>query len=177
MVKNVCSPGEWVEKSDGGDLKRGEAMMKSNPRRLYTDYSHHSTDLYEFKEKIRKPGVNQSKVDVLEEELRKGYRQETLTLNAVMENMTRLYLTRFQDLERELKSTKMELEVAEKEQMEAQRVQSQLLQHNWELLRKLQRLRQTLERHQERKAPRLQAHPELTHWKLVNLKHGRHLDS
>ncbi|KAG9489147.1 hypothetical protein GDO78_005248 [Eleutherodactylus coqui] len=150
-------------------------MMKSHYRRQLTDFSHHGTDYFEFKEKLRKPGLNQSKVDVLEEELRKGYRQEALTLNSVMENMTRLYLTRFQELEKELKSTKLELEVAEKQQMEAQRVQSELLHHNWELLRKLQKLRRTVERHQERKVPRLQTQPEITHWKLVNLKHGRHL--
>lgn len=149
--------------------------MKSYNTRQLTDFSHHSTDYFEFKEKIRKPGVNQSnKVDALEEELRKGYRQEALTLNAVMENMTRLYLTRFQEMEKELKSTKIEQEVAEKQQMEAQRVQSELLQHNWELLRKLQKLRQALDRQQERKIPRLQTQPEITHWKLVNLKNGRH---
>lgn len=78
-------------------------------------------------------------------------------------------------MEKELKSTKIEQEVAEKQQMEAQRVQSELLQHNWELLRKLQKLRQALDRQQERKIPRLQTQPEITHWKLVNLKNGRHL--
>ncbi|KAM4039892.1 uncharacterized protein ACNLHF_017875 [Anomaloglossus baeobatrachus] len=149
--------------------------MKSHYRRELTDFSHHSADHFPFKEKIWKPGVNQSKVDVLEEELRRGYRQEALTLSAVMENMTRLYLTRYQVLEKELKNTQIDVEAAEKQQMEAQRVQSELLHHNWELLRKLQKLRQTIERHQERKAPKRHAAPEITHWKLVNFKDGRHL--
>ncbi|CAJ0966514.1 unnamed protein product [Ranitomeya imitator] len=153
--------------------KNVNSMMKSRYREQLTDFSPHSTDCVPFNGKIWKPGVHESKVDVLEEELRRGYRQEALTLSAVMENMTRLYLTRwYKVLEKELKSTKMDMEVAEKQQMEAQRVQSELLHHNGDLLRKLKKLRQTIEEQQDRKISRLQTQPEITHWKLVTLKDG-----
>ncbi|XP_077117044.1 uncharacterized protein LOC143773510 [Ranitomeya variabilis] len=145
-------------------------MMKSRYSEQLAVFSPHSTDYVPFNGKIWKAGVHQSKVDVLEEELRRGYRQEALSLSAVMENMTHLYLTRYKVLEKELKSTKMDVEAAEKQQMEAQRVQSELLHHNGDLLRKLKKLRQTIEEQQDRKITKLQTQPEITHWKLVNLK-------
>ncbi|XP_077328890.1 uncharacterized protein LOC143963196 [Lithobates pipiens] len=149
-------------------------MMKSYNKRQLIDFSQYNTDLFRSREKPKNTGIDQSKVDLLEEELRKGYHQEALTLNAVMENMTRLYLTRFQELEKELIGTQQALEHAEKQQWEAQRTQTELLHHNWDLLRKLQQLRQTLERQQNRKNRRQKSPSEIAHWKLVDFQRTRH---
>ncbi|XP_068128572.1 coiled-coil domain-containing protein 102A-like [Hyperolius riggenbachi] len=147
-------------------------MMKSYNKRPLISFNYHNAA--PSKEKAKNPVIDQKKVDHLEEELRKGYHQEAVTLNAVMENMTRLYLKRFQELEKELRMAQLEVEQAEKQQWEAQRTQSELLQHNWELLRTLQHLRQTLETQQNRRHRRQQFPSEITHWKLVDLQRANH---
>ncbi|KAM9311917.1 uncharacterized protein PAF06_009793 [Gastrophryne carolinensis] len=140
-------------------------MMKSYSKRPLIDYSYHNADLLWSKVKLKDSVSMQTKEDRLEEELHNGYRHETLSLSAVMENMTRLYLTRFQKLNKELKSIQLEVEQTEKQKWEAQGSQSELLHHNWELLRKLQQLRQTLERQQNRSHRRPPSPPEMARWR------------
>ncbi|KAE8618201.1 hypothetical protein XENTR_v10009309 [Xenopus tropicalis] len=97
----------------------------------------------------------QSKAGFVEEQLRRGYQQEAAALDAAMENMTRMYLSRLQALEKELTSTKCELEEAEKQQWEAQKTQSELFHENWRLLKTLQQLRRTMEKQEETKNRRI----------------------
>ncbi|MEE6526288.1 hypothetical protein FKM82_026841, partial [Ascaphus truei] len=131
-------------------------------------------DLFGALENVRNPGGLQSKMGFLDEELRKGYRQEALTLNAAMENMTRIYLTRFQALEKELQSAEWEAGRAEKQQWEAQETQSELLRQNWQLLNTLQQLRGSMEKQGERKERASRAPPQCTSGKCVGFPHRRH---
>ncbi|KAM4749033.1 uncharacterized protein WCC33_006454 [Rhinophrynus dorsalis] len=143
------------------------SMMNTFQWKPLTDYRHQDTEITKYS------GTLKSTVGFLEDELRRGYQKEAVTLNAAMENLTRIYLTRFQALEKELNKTKWELEEAEKQQWEAQKTQSELLQQNWQLLKTLQQLRKSMEKDELRKHRRARTPPEITNWKLVQFP-GRH---
>ncbi|OCT89736.1 hypothetical protein XELAEV_18018355mg [Xenopus laevis] len=114
-----------------------------------------ATDIFETSEAAKYTSTLQSKAGLVEEQLRRGYQQEASALDAAMENMTRIYLSRFQALEKDLASTKWELEQAEKQQWEAQKTQSELFHENWQLLKTLQKLRRTMEKQKETKNRRI----------------------
>ncbi|KAM4677844.1 uncharacterized protein O3C94_009868 isoform 2-T2 [Discoglossus pictus] len=141
----------------------------------FIEYRHQDPALYDVPENGKKQVLLHGKMGYLEEELRRGYRQEAVTLSAAMENMTRIYLARYQKLEKEFTSIKWELGEAEKQKWEAQKTQSELLNENWQLVKTLQKFRQSMERHEERRMRRSRSTPEITHWKLLDLPNRHHL--
>ncbi|KAJ1179984.1 hypothetical protein NDU88_005212 [Pleurodeles waltl] len=112
------------------------------------------------------------KVEFLEAELEKGYKQEAASMSRTLENMTRGYLTRLQSLQKELRSANYERELAEQQHRDAQKDKERLLRENWQLLRNIQHLRHYLEEHrgsqqQQRKSRKTPLH--ITSWKHVRL--------
>ncbi|CAH2274246.1 Hypothetical predicted protein [Pelobates cultripes] len=133
------------------------------------------TELLETTKKERLSDSLQNKVQLVEDELRRGYRQEALTLNAAIENLTRIYLTRLQTLEKEFRSAQLELDQAEKQQMEAQKTHFELLHQNWQLLKTLQQLRQSLEKSDHRKDRRTWIASEIPRWKRAGSPNRHYL--
>ncbi|GCC25639.1 hypothetical protein chiPu_0004050, partial [Chiloscyllium punctatum] len=91
-----------------------------------------------------------NQMQTLEQELERGYMEESLTLKRTLEDMKREYLLRLQDLENEFVFTERERDVARRERNMALQERELLLRKNKELLKTLKRVRQSLE-HQESK--------------------------
>ncbi|XP_048472041.1 uncharacterized protein LOC109930375 [Rhincodon typus] len=91
-----------------------------------------------------------NQMQTLEQELEKGYMEESLTLQRTLEDMKREYLLRLQDLENEFVFTERERDVARRERNMALQERELLLRQNKELLKTLKHVRQSLEQQENK---------------------------
>ncbi|XP_078539598.1 uncharacterized protein LOC144824359 [Lissotriton helveticus] len=160
---------------DTGNLRQThpsflETMLNSSLRLRTPTAYHQSQGQSNGCENIHNLEELKSKMEFIEAELEKGYKEEAASMCRTLENITRGYLSRLQGLQKELTSANHERELAEQQHRDAQKDKERLLQENWQLLRALRHLRRSTEEHrrlqQQRKSRKTPLH--ITSWKHVH---------
>ncbi|KAK1158087.1 hypothetical protein AOXY_G24326 [Acipenser oxyrinchus oxyrinchus] len=103
-------------------------------------------------------------IELLEQQLQRGYQQEAQLLHTSLEDVKRRYVLRLQVLESELSEAEQQRDKARREREAALTERASLVQENRYLLRTLRGAREALEQREERA---YQAEKKESNWKRV----------